>query len=328
MKRLTILAVCSFLLYGMVFGFILDRPLSLGLLQLEMQQKTARLARLPARKLVILAGSNGPYSHSCQVIGAMLSLACENAGIAVGIGLDDIFMQYASYLHKGDIVYMPMETAQYVTTRAQNRSDADGGILLRYDRARLMQLPPDRSIGALFCCNLSDFLESLAEMPIAQAGLIKPQALLATEYNEEGDRIGAVLASADKSLLNRPARPAPDAKAITAGYGAQLIAAFVASETARGVIVIGGLPTDFTDAALPPQTIQAISDIYTKNGGRFMVLANHSHYPREDFYDSEDHLAQPYQYIHSVAVANMLKQAVLFVKKKNQKNFAMLGHGT
>ena len=72
--------------------------MSLGLLRLELAQKTARLAALPSPKLVILAGSNGPYSHSCVVMGAMLNMPCENAGIAVGIGLDYLFARWKPLL--------------------------------------------------------------------------------------------------------------------------------------------------------------------------------------------------------------------------------------
>ena len=94
MRRIITFCTLSVVLYVIVFAGLIDRPLSLGLLRLEMMQKTARLAALPSPTLVILAGSNGPYSHSCAVIGAMLNMPCENAGIAVGIGLDDLFTRY------------------------------------------------------------------------------------------------------------------------------------------------------------------------------------------------------------------------------------------
>ena len=251
MRRLLAACALSVALYFLVFAALLDRPFSLGLLRLEIAQKTARLAQLPSPKLVIIAGSNGPYSHSCVVMGAMLNLPCENAGIAVGIGLDDLFARYAPLLHPGDILYMPMELQQYTATRAQYPTSADGGFLLRHDRSVLLKLPPDRILGAIFCCNLPDFLESLAEMPIAREGAIDPQRLLASEYNGFGDRIDNDPANADPDLLRHPPRKAPDALAITAGYGTRLISHFVAEQTAKGVIVVGGLPSDFATAARP-----------------------------------------------------------------------------
>jgi hypothetical protein len=298
------------MLYAMVFAAFADRPLSLGVLRLEILQKTARLAALPSPKIVILAGSNGPYSHSCVIIGAALNMPCENAGIAVGIGLDELFLRYAPYLHAGDVVYMPMETAQYVLMRAQIRAGGDTGILVRHDRWLLARLPADRALGAVFCCNLADLMESLAEMPIALAGLIDPYKVLEAEYNVQGDRINTPVANADKALLAMPVRPAPGAGTIRDGYGAAAIARFVAAEAAAGVIVIGGLPTDFQDVNIPPTTVQAIADIYTKNGGVFVALPNRSEYPRSDFYDSEDHLAAPYQAAHSAAVARLLAKVL------------------
>lgn len=139
------------------------------------------LAALPSPKIAILAGSNGSYSHSCVVIGEMLNLPCENGSVAVGIGLDDIFARYAPLLHSGDIIYMPMELQQYTATRAQYRSGTDDGFLFQYDRRVLAELPADRIFGAAFCCDLSDFLESLAEMPMAHFGAISPDRLLAVE---------------------------------------------------------------------------------------------------------------------------------------------------
>ena len=303
MRRIFFLCAVSVGIYAVVFGLLVDRPLSLGLLRLEISQKTVTLAALPSPKFVILAGSNAPYSHSCMVIGAMLSLPCENAGIAVGIGLDDIFARYASLLHSGDIIYMPMELQQYTMTRAQYRSGTDGGFLFRHDRQILAELPADRILGAVFCCDLSDFLESLAEMPMAHSGAISPDHLLAVEYNAQGDRIDNNLSDAEPALLNHPPRPEPNVQEIVNGYGTLLIARFVAQETSHGITVIGGLPSDFADASLSPETINALTSVYTTHGGAFMVLPNHSLYPVQDFFNGEDHLARPCQYLHSIAVA-------------------------
>lgn len=310
MRRLLVCCVLSLALYAAAFGFVVARPLSLGFLNLEMQQKAARLAALGSPKLVILAGSNGPYSHSCRVIGAMLGLPCENAGIAVGIGLDDLFARYAPVLRKGDIVYMPMEVQQYTITRAQNDAGIDGAIILRFDHAMLLSLPPDRVAGAVFSNSFADFLEAAAELPFARSGALSAPKMLDEKYDEEGDRIGTSLQDADQALLTGAARTEPPASAITGGYGARIIAGFVADETRKGVIVIGGLPTDFQTVPLPEGTIDAIKSVYTSNGAMFASLPNDSRYPIADFYDSEDHLAMPCQYTHSIAIAGLLAEVL------------------
>ncbi len=303
MRRLLICAVVSIALYVVSFGLVLERPLSLGPLRLEMAQKAARLAALPSPKLVILAGSNGPYSHSCAVMGAMLGLPCENAGIAVGIGLDEIFARYAPTLHKGDVVYMPMELEQYAMSVAQYRALVDGAMLLRHDRAMLWHLPPGRVLGAMFCCMLADGLEAIAEMPLAGLGFRNSAQVLAAEYNVEGDRVDNDLAGADKALLAGPARLEPTAEEIEAGYGTKLIARFVKQERAKGVVVIGGWPTEFADARISGAARAAVMRIY---GTGFLSVKGESLYPREDFFNSEDHLARPCQFEHSVAVAEGL----------------------
>ncbi len=322
MRRLLLCAIASLALYLASFAFLLDRPLSLGLLRLEMREKLARGAALPSPKLVILAGSNGPYSHSCRVMGATLGVRCENGGIAVGIGLDDLFRRWLPLLHRGDIAYLPMEVQQYVVSRAANRMDVDGAMLFRHDRALLWRLPPGRILGAAFDNTMPDGLEALAEMAARAAGLGHLRARLAREEDAEGDEIGTSLATADRSFLAGLHRVEPSARAIRRGYGAVLIARFVTAATARGVIVIGGLPTDFRDVRLPEADLRAIRAVYLRHGGRFLELANRSRYPRADFYNSEDHLAQPCQYFHSLLVARGL--ARLLHRKLTAPASAML----
>jgi hypothetical protein len=306
MWRLFSLCALSLLLYLTVFAGLVDRPLSLGVLRLELLQKMARLAVMPSPKLVILAGSNGPYSHSCVVLSAMLNMPCENAGIAVGIGLDDLFARYEPLLHRGDVVYMPMELQQYTADSRAYQAGVDGAFLLRRDRGILAQLPLPRVLGAVFCCTLADLTEALVEMPLAADGVIQPARLLSAEYNAQGDRIDNDLSARNAALLTQLPRIAPSARAISTGYGALLIARFVARESGKGVTIIGGMPVDYASANTPSGVISAIVGIYTVHGGAFMVLPNLSRYPRADFFNSEDHLAKPCQYMHSILVAQRL----------------------
>jgi hypothetical protein len=152
----------------------------------------------------------------------------------------------------------------------------------------------------MFSTDFPNFLESAIEMPMAR--LISPASTLAAEYDEEGDRIGTSLATAQPALLRGAGAPTVFAPT----YGATLIAQFVRAETARGVIVIGGLPTGFSTAPPPPAAIATIRALYLGNGARFAALPNASRYPPADFYDSPDHLAQPCQFKHSIAIAKLL----------------------
>src|SRR5262245_56382621 len=60
MQRLLASCLASLLLYALMFCFILDRPLSLGFLQQQIDAKLTRKTSIGGPKLMILAGSNGP----------------------------------------------------------------------------------------------------------------------------------------------------------------------------------------------------------------------------------------------------------------------------
>jgi hypothetical protein len=241
-----------------------------------------------------------------MVLTAMLKMPCENAGIAVGIGLDDLFARYEPSFRPDDVVYMPMELQQYSTTASAYRVAVDGQFLLRHDRGVLINLPLPRVVGAVFCCTLPDLMEALVEMPVAVEGAIKPANLLDIEYNEQGDRIDNDLSNRNAALLASDPRIAPSARNIKSGYGTALIGAFVARESGKGVIIIGGMPVGYSSAQIPDGIVSAIAATYDTNGGRFMVLPNLSGYPRADFFNGEDHLAKPYQYPHSIFIAERL----------------------
>ena len=140
--------------------------------------------------------------------------------------------------------------------------------------------------------------------------------MLAAEYDVEGDRIDNDPAGADSALLAGPARVEPSAEEIEAGYGTVLISRFVAQERAKGVVVIGGWPTEFSDARISGAARAAVQGVY---GAEFLSLPGKSLYPRRDFFNSEDHLAIPCQFKHSISVAeglgNMLGRKVMAPSK-------------
>jgi hypothetical protein len=65
MRRILISCFGSLLLCGFAFCCLLDRPLTLGALNARTEANLALGQIIRRPKLVILAGSNGPYSHRC-----------------------------------------------------------------------------------------------------------------------------------------------------------------------------------------------------------------------------------------------------------------------
>ena len=63
-------------LYVLVFTSVVHQPLTIDAIGRYMAAKQAVLRRTPAPRIVILAGSNGRFSHSCATITAATGIAC------------------------------------------------------------------------------------------------------------------------------------------------------------------------------------------------------------------------------------------------------------
>ncbi|MBS0642222.1 MAG: hypothetical protein JSS43_20340, partial [Proteobacteria bacterium] len=264
MRRILIACIASLLLYGAAFGVLLDRPLTLGALQQRIDGALSLGAAIEGPKLVILAGSNGPYSHRCEFIGPLIGRPCVNAGVAVGVGLDYLFLRWKTLLRAGDVVYMPLEEAQYIRGKAAATLGPDAAIMLRHDRASLWQMPPHRQMAALFSADLRAAIMSLLEATLMAAGFHDPRAEAIGATNVWGDHIGHTLALAEHSVAAlaaaMPYHPTP--AQIASGYGTALVRDFLGWAARHGVTVIGGLPTGFADSPLDERSENAVRAVY------------------------------------------------------------------
>jgi hypothetical protein len=308
MHRLLLACCASLALYIAAFAWVLDRPLTLGAVRTRIEANLAIGQSIAQPKLVILAGSNGPYSHRCETIGPIAGRPCVNAGVAVGIGLDYLFARWEPLLHPGDIVYLPLEEAQYVRPGATAGLGPDAAIMLRHDRATLLALPRWRQIAALFASGLRAVVMSLIETMLADEGFHDPRTAATGGYNGWGDHIGhtAALASLNQPALAAIAPFHPTGSQIGAGYGSAELAGFLDWARAHGVRAIGGLPTGFTDSPIGEDSLAAIRTIYHDHGADFLELPTLSRYPRAAFFDTQDHLNEAAQISHSLAIAQAL----------------------
>jgi hypothetical protein len=311
-RRILLACAASLLLYIVAFAAILDRPLSYGFLRDEIDARLARGAAIDGPKLVILAGSNGPYSHRCATIEPLLRMPCVNGGVAVGIGSEYLFARWQPLLHPGDIVYLPMEESQYVRDRAATALGPDAAIMLRHDRTTLAALSPQRWIGALFVYDLRNTLMAVIETALVAGGFHDPRAGATGGSNAWGDHVGhtAALAAASVAVLAAAEPYHPTAAQIRAGYGTVLIGSFALWARAHGVRVIGGLPTGFADSPIPDAALDAIRAVYATRGAQFLELPNRSLYPRGAFFDTAEHLNEAWQVVHSRIVACGLARVV------------------
>jgi hypothetical protein len=103
----------------------------------------------------------------------------------------------------------------------------------------------------------------------------------------------------------------PSTESLTAPtYAKAQIAGFLAWGRGHGVLVIGGLQTNFDDAPVTAETIAAIREIYERNGQQFLLLASHSQYPRACFFDTAAHLVESCQIAHSRLLGEALALAL------------------
>ena len=309
---LRLLGACgaSLVLYALLFGWVLDRPLAYGFLRQQIDMKLARGVAVGSPKLVILAGSNGPYSHRCETIEPIVHLPCVNGGVAVGIGLDYLFARWERRLHPGDTVYLPMEEAQYVRSRAATYLGPDASIMFRHDWATLGRLPPARWVAALFSFDLRYALMAVIENALVAGGFHDPRAAAEGHTNAWGDHTGhtPALGAAYRAVLARAHPFRATVAEVERGYGTRLIVQFLRWARAHGVRAIGGLPTEFIDDPMRPATRRAIRALYLAHGAGFLELPNRSLYARADFFDTPDHLSQPWQIVQSVAVGRALRR--------------------
>ena len=308
MRRILLACTASLVLYFAAFTFLLDRPLTLGALRARIDANLATGRTIHQPKLVILAGSNGPYSHRCATIAPIIGRPCVNAGVAVGVGLDYLFTRWKPWLHPGDIVYLPLEEAQYVRARATSDLGPDAAIMLRHDRTTLLTLPPRRWIAALFTGDLRAAVMSLLETALVDEGFHDPRTAATGGTNAWGDHIGhtAALAALNRSALAAVTPFHPSGAQIARGYGTVLVIAFIRWAHAHGVRVIGGWPTGFIDSPISPGEQAAITAIYRRHAARFLETPERGRYPRGAFFDTPDHLNETAQIAHSVSVANAL----------------------
>ncbi len=307
-RRMILACAASLLIYAVLFGTVLDRPLSLGSFRQQIDARLARGAAIEGPKLVILAGSNGPYSHRCETIEPLLGMPCVNAGVAVGIGLDYLFARWRPLLHPGDVVYLPLEEAQYTRTYAATSLGPDASIMFRHDWPTLGLLSPGRWLGAVFSFAPRAALMSLIETALVQAGFEDPRAAATGSTNAWGDHVGHTQAMGETNAA-RLATIVPwheTAASIASGDGTAMVRDFLRWAASHDVQVVGGLPAGFAEWPMPNATASAIGDVFTREGARFIDLGDRARYPRSAFFDTPDHLNEVAQIAHSRIVAAAL----------------------
>jgi hypothetical protein len=305
--ELIVVGLLGICLYLALFAFVIKKPLTTGEIGGYLQYKASYLATLRGRrKIAIFAGSNGRYSHRCETITQLTGIACANLSSAAGFDLQWQMARYWPYLESGDVLYMPLEYSPLLPPGATVGSEAP--YLVCCDRAALAMYSPSQLGFALFYFDVRYFFSGVGEMILQQAGLQRRTSM--RSMTAQGDEQGA---TGIKALAYRPyiqSLPAPIANA--AAYDDPIanaaVTSIISEARARGIIVVGGLPTTFADATVSAAVVQRLRTLYEKHGACFLALPNLSQYPRSVFFDTDYHLQEPAQIAHSAALAPRLAE--------------------
>ena len=297
------LVALSIGLFAAVFS-VVHRPLVVGEIARQLDYKLGYARTLSSPTIVVLAGSNGRYSHRCAELSAALGRPCVNASIGVGIGLDFQLDQWLPLLRAGDIVYMPLEYDQYGYSRAEMQGGLQNALLVHDRRDYLWEQGTGRVLDAYGSFDLSFLVQGLAEMALRHAGFRRRSSLetLTPQGDERGHTAVAAAAYAEflrAGAFGRTAIPAASASR-------EVLERFLGEAHRRGIVVVGGLPTIPDDVALAEDTVAAVRAVFEERGQRFLALDNRSRYPRSCFFDTLYHLNEECQCAHSRAVGRAL----------------------
>ena len=297
------LIVLSIAIFVAVFS-VVHRPLVVGEIQKQLDYKLAYARQIQSPKIVIFAGSNGRYSHRCEMLTAATGMPCVNASIGVGIGLDFLLDQWQALLRSGDRVYMPLEYSQYRFSNAQMHGGLQNALIVHSQRDYLWSLGTRRIVAAYGSFDLPFLVHGMVEMALERKGFhrrsstdsLTPQGDESGHTAQHGEAYAAYLRSGRFAQIDVP--KTSDAVGV--------IETFLRQARRNGVVVIGGLPTVPDSLVVKPQDIERLRMLYEAQGQRFMVLPNESRYPLACFFDSLYHLNEACQKTHSAAVGAQL----------------------
>jgi hypothetical protein len=291
--------------YIFLFMFIVDRPLTTNEIGAYMQYKANYLASIrDESKIAIFAGSNGRFSHRCETITAQTGVACANLSIAVGYDFTWQMSRYWPYLKRGDVLYMPLE--YWAPPAGRVKINGEAPYIVRHDHAALAQYSLTRMVSALFYFDIRYLFSGIGEMLLQKSGAQRRTSL--RSLTVQGDERGATTEKSEQysAFIQGLPHPSVSLEAYTDRAFAEAVDPIIETARAKGIVVVGGLPTAFDDAQIPTPVVMWLQTYFELRGACFLVLPNLSKYPRSAFYDTDSHLQESAQIAHSARLGPRL----------------------
>ena len=306
LRQLLIASAASVVAYLLVFVFIVYKPMTVGIYGDYLNLKIRYLAaHADDQKIVILAGSNGRFSHRCEVIEKIAKLPCANMSIAGGLSLPWQLSLYKQYFRRGDLLYLPVE---YRAHGNYHSVGEEAYYRVEYERGGLADLSPSDALHTFFGFDIRFLVSAVGEMALWHAGVQRRFSVdtLTAQGDEQGH--GETRAGAYKGLIAQLTVPEiSEAGFVSESDWTDVVEILDWARTA-GVRVVGGLPTVVDEASIPTNVIPFLRHLYSSHGQCFLALPNRSRYPRSYFYDSLYHLSETHQVAHSELLAPYLAE--------------------
>jgi hypothetical protein len=309
--QLLLACTLSLVIYA-AFAQVIRKPLTIDTVHEMIEAKRAAAEFAAGERFFILAGSNGRLSHRAEAMEPILGRPAVNLSIAAGIGPDYLFAKYSGLFRRGDVLYLPFEFDQYVLDKGAAYSGPERTLLLQRDRKLLWSFGWERTVRSFFAFDLPFLIQGSGEMFLKSRGISRRFGL--DTLTKNGDEKGHTRAKGEayRSFINSLEWKPPTGEKLAAeSFGKAVLREFVLNLKSRGVIVIGGLPTTFSDTPPSEATVNVLRDFYEKDlGVHFVLLENRSTYERDCFFDTGYHLNEECQIEHSKALAAKIREVL------------------
>ncbi len=309
LKNIFVSLILSCVLYIALFFFVFHKPLTIGIIGEYFDKKLSYLQTENNNKIIILAGSNGRFSHRCEVIERIVNKTCVNMSISADISIEYMLNKLKPYLRANDLIYLPIEYSFFYKSENEPKYGAEAPFIASYDHGHLIDLEAQEIINIAFYFDLKYLFSCIGEMALVKAGMQRRFSI--NTMTKQGDeKFHNVLNSAPyrKFVNNVNWEPPVINDKEYFEFKKSIIQAFLSWAIETDIKVVGGLPTTFNDIEINDNYINILRKIYINGGQNFLVLSNKSQYPRSYFYDSKYHLSEEYQIKHSKKIAkNLIK---------------------
>lgn len=310
-------SILSLFIMTFIMIFVFDKPLIVGWGKVAYDKKYEHFMDNDGSggNVVIVAGSNGFFSHRCEEIEKALRMNCTNYSVSAGLGLSYILEKSKEVITNGSLVILPLEYNFYNGNREESIKSNLGNVhILENDIKYLFDFGVERSLYIIFSKDFKYIFGSILENILDVIGFQRRFNI--STLNDNGDMVGHTREKSEPymSYVYSQSPVRPTLNVCNDNYYKDLIAKYIDYVHSIGGQVYGSYPTTFKGKLSDDEkkALKCIYDLYKKNGAGFIELDNNSMYPKESFYDTAYHLNEQSQIKHSEKIAEYLNQVLMF----------------